>query len=390
MNNKILLVTSWEFPHVGGVSSHISLLAERLGISPADVINFSHITTEMTSSLFQKTMVKTSKVIGKILNLQTITTYSNALQKIIQKEDFEIIHCHDAMAAWAAIKMRQKFKRTYKIVVTVHGPTSRHMIEEGQLPNSPDVLKVEQCENEAWRGSDAIITVDKTQAEIVLEQGGVANKITIIPNAVDINKLKEIAHALPVMRKTDREWLFVPRRLTPKNGIEYAIRAMPLLQKKPLLLLAGSGIDKKKLEQLVKLLNLQNDVLFLGALHHEIMLPLMSASDIVLIPSVPIHGIVEATSIAAIEAMALGKPVVASGIGGLNELIENNRSGLLIPPGDSQKLAAAIELLLDNQELRNNIGKVAKKAVREQFSDDIWIKRHLNIYKSLLEQSRNQ
>lgn len=383
IDKKLLLVTSWEFPHVGGVSSHISLLADKLGISPSEVINFSHITNEMTSSLLRKSIVKSSKVIRKTFNLQTITIYSNALQRIIQKENFEIIHCHDAMAAWAAIKARQKFKRTYKIVVTVHGPTSRHMIEEGQHPNSPDVLKVQQCEKEAWHGSDAIITVDKTQAEIVLEQGAAPTKISIIPNAVDINKLKEIANALPLMRKPEREWLFVPRRLTPKNGIEYAIRAMPLLKKKPLLLLAGSGIDKEKLEQLVKFLNLQNDVLFLGALHHEIMLPLMSASDIVLIPSVPIHGIVEATSIAAIEAMALGKPVIASGIGGLNELIENNKSGLLIPPGDPQKLAAAIELLLDNQEVRSNIQEAAQQTVREQFSDDIWIKKHLEIYQNL-------
>jgi glycosyltransferase involved in cell wall biosynthesis len=384
MNKKLLLVTSWEFPHVGGVSSHISLLADKLEISHSEVINFRHITNENASSLLKKLIIKASRAIRKTFNFQTITTYSDALQKVIQKEDFEIIHCHDAMAAWAAIKARQKFKRNYKIVVTVHGPTSRHMIEEGQHPNTPDVLKVEQCEKEAWHGCDAIITVDKTQAEIVMEQGGVANKITIIPNAVDIQKLKKIAQALPVMRKTDREWLFVPRRLTPKNGIEYAIRAMPLLKKKPLLLLAGSGMDKEKLEQLVKLLNLQNDVLFLGALNHEVMLPLMSASDIVLVPSVPIHGIVEATSIAAIEAMALGKPVVASGIGGLNELIVNNMSGLLIPPGDPQKLAAAIELLLDNKELRSHIQEVAQQTVREQFSDDIWIKRHLDIYKTLL------
>lgn len=383
-NKNILIVTSWEFPHVGGVSSHISLLAEKLDISPLDVINFSDITNEMTCSLLSKSIIKTRKVIAKTFNFETITIYSNALQRIIEREDFKIIHCHDAMAAWAAIKARQKFKRNYKIVVTVHGPTSRHMIEEGQHPNSPDVLKVEQCEREAWLGCDVIITVDKTQAEIVLEQGGSQKKIYIIPNAVDINKLRKIANALPVMRKTDRKWLFVPRRLTPKNGIEYAIRAMPLLKTKPLLLLAGSGLDKVKLEELVEILDLQNDVVFLGALHHEIMLPLMNASDIVLIPSVPIYGIVEATSIAAIEAMALGKPVIASGIGGLNELIENNKTGILISPQDPQKLARAIELLLDNQEIKMFIEEGAKKKAEEQFGDDIWIKRHLDIYKSLL------
>lgn len=382
-NKKLLLVTSWEFPHVGGVSSHISLLANKLEIPIAEVINFKHITNEMASSLLKKTLVHSSKIISRTFRLQTITNYSNALQKIIQTKEFEIIHCHDAMAAWAAIKARKEFKRNYKIIVTVHGPTSRHMIEEGQHPRSPDVLKVQQCEKETWHSCDAIIAVDKTQAEIVVEQGAAQEKISIIPNAVDIFHIKGIAQALPVMRKIDREWLFVPRRLTPKNGIEYAIRAMPLLKKKPLLLIAGSGIEKEKLEQLVNSLDLQDDVRFLGALHHEIMLPLMSASDIVLIPSVPIHGIVEATSIAAIEAMALGKPVVASGIGGLNELIEDNKSGLLIPPSNPEKLAAAIELLLNSQELRSKIQEGAQQAVREKFSAGIWFKKHLEIYKKL-------
>lgn len=56
-NKKLLLVTSWEFPHVGGVSSHISLLANKLEIPIAEVINFKHITNEMASSLLKKTLV---------------------------------------------------------------------------------------------------------------------------------------------------------------------------------------------------------------------------------------------------------------------------------------------------------------------------------------------
>lgn len=103
-----------------------------------------------------------------------------ALKTLIEKTEFDIIHCHDVMATWAAIKARQSSKRNFKIISTVHGPTSRHMIEEGQHPKSADVRKVEQCEIEAWQGCDAIIAVDKTQAEIVISQGGIQDKIHII------------------------------------------------------------------------------------------------------------------------------------------------------------------------------------------------------------------
>lgn len=81
----------------------------------------------------------------------------------------------------------------------------------------------------------------------MLYHRGVFKTKFILSNAVDIEKIQKLADALPVMRMTNRVWLFVPRRLTPKNGIEYAIRAMVLFKERPLLLLAGSGLEKDKL-----------------------------------------------------------------------------------------------------------------------------------------------
>jgi glycosyltransferase involved in cell wall biosynthesis len=381
---KILLVTSWVYPHIGGVSSHLQLLARKLGISDNEVVSFKDIIEVQSRGLkrFETAFLRHSR---RILKLDNISLFAMTLSDIIAAKDCDVVHCHDAMATWAAIRARKRSGRNFSIVSTVHGPVSRHMIEEGYAPDSADVKKAIKCEIQAWAGADAIIAVDTLQGKIVESQGADPKKITVIPNAVDIDELERLADAVPVTAYGGRPWIFVPRRLSPKNGIEHIIRAMKLIEcsPKPLLLLAGDGLERKRLEDLVIELDLGRDVVFLGNLGHAIMIPLMKSSAVVVIPSVPVHGIEEATSIAAIEAMALAKPVVASAIGGLKELLVNGKNGILVPPAYPQSLAEAVSDLLADESKRVKIGSSARQTVIASFSDSHWIKRLLNIYSRL-------
>jgi len=319
----------------------------------------------------------------QLLKRETISLFAKTLSDIIEGKDFEIIHCHDAMATWAALRVRENSRVTFKIVSTVHGPVSRHMIEEGYEKDSADVKKVMKCEREAWVGADAIIAVDEGQAEIAKSQGGDSEKIIVIPNAVDINQIEKIATTLPIKKKDERPWILVPRRLSPKNGIEFAIRALHLIKSRPRLLLAGNGLDKERLEALVVQLNLEKDVIFLGGLEHAVLLPIMAVSDLVVIPSVPIHGIEEATSIAALEAMAFYRPVIASNIGGLKLLFQDGKNGILVPPADSAKLAEKIMQILSDRNKAETIGQYARKTVEEKFSVNLWFDKHIEVYSNL-------
>lgn len=384
---KVLLVTSWPFPHLGGVSSHIQLLASRLNIHESEVVNFRHIYEE-SIPLTNRLLKALERYSRKLLKMETISIYSKTLSFILAKKEFEIVHCHDAMATWAAIRARNATRKNFKIISTVHGPVSLHMMEDGYLPDSSDVKKVIKCEKEAWKESDAIICVDSGQTEIVKSQGADLQKIIIIPNAVDIDKINNYAKAFPITKKDNCNWILVPRRLSPKNGVEYAIRALSLIEHKPKLLLAGTGLERKSLEELVKQLGLQDDVVFLGGLEHSVLLPIMLAADIIAIPSVPVYGIEEATSIAAIEAMALGKPVISSNIGGLKLLITDDVNGILVPPADPDRLAECItKLLLDKQKCVN-LGIVARKTVEEKFSVDLWFDKHKRVYSKVLKDMR--
>jgi glycosyltransferase involved in cell wall biosynthesis len=270
------------------------------------------------------------------------------------------------------------------VVSTVHGPYSSHMIEEGFLPSSPDVVKVARCEREAWCGSDAIVAVDEGQARIVVEQGAEPRKVSVIPNAVDVKALGKLAAAVPISHSSARPWVLVPRRLSPKNGVEVAVRALAQMAQRPVLLLAGSGPERERLEKLAAQLHLEGEVVFLGALDRGMMIPMMAAADIVAVPSVPAFGIEEATSLAALEAMALRKPVVASALGGLCHLITDGANGVLIPPGDPRALASALARLMNDGGLRTQLGREARRVVEAKFSADSWKEEHLSIYRSVL------
>lgn len=380
---SVVLVTSWLYPHVGGVSSHIQLLSRKLGISDSEVISFRQIEVPSESRV-KWALQRMRWHAHKMLNVETISLHAAALTSLLSTLRYEIVHCHDAMATWAALRARGRFGKQFKIVSTIHGPVSRHMIEAGFTAESPDVKKVEKYEREAWAGCDLIIAVDTTQHDIAIEQGADVRKIRIIPNAVDCTVLERQVKVLPLARSESRAWAFVPRRLSPKNGIEYAIRAIAMMKQPPRLLIAGNGPEREKLMDLSDELGVGHLVNFLGALDHEIMMPMMASADVVLVPSIPIHGIVEATSIAAIEAMAIGRPVIASEIGGLRELIQNGVNGILVPPASPQELAKAIENLLSSPQLRHSIGDSAKRSVLEKFSSELWFSRHLAAYSEAL------
>src|SRR5205807_9332006 len=102
------------------------------------------------------------------------------------------------------------------------------------------------------------------------------------------------------------------------------------------------------------------------------------------VPSVVVAGVEEATSILMLEAMACGKPVIASRIGGLSEVIEHCRTGLLVPPEDSDALAASVVTTLSDPVLGRKLGAEARDFVVRGHSWDIVAQRTSSLYDELL------
>lgn len=207
--------------------------------------------------------------------------------------------------------------------------------------------------------ADKIVAVSNAVKSDIMKYDGIAGKkVEIIYNGIDIEKFKSSAGS-PV-----RERLGIPQgipvigtvgRLHPQKGQKYLLGAVSVLKNKfpeLRLLLAGDGPLRKELEDYAETLGITENVLFLG-MRRDIP-ELLSAMDIFVFPS-----LWEGLGNVLIEAMAAGKPVVATDIPPVREIVTSEDSGFLVPPADSQALAEAITLILEDSALREALGEAA-------------------------------
>lgn len=173
--------------------------------------------------------------------------------------------------------------------------------------------------------------------------------------------------------------LLVPRRLHEKNGVEYAVRALPLVvrEEDAAIVVVGDGPERTRLEALAGELGVAHRIRFLGARPNHEMPALLSSGDLAVIPS-----LMEATSVAALECMSCELPVVASDVGGLPEIV-NETVGTLVPPADPQALANGILALLRDPELAER-GRRGRARVQASWSNERLAHRHLEIYRALV------
>lgn len=129
--------------------------------------------------------------------------------------------------------------------------------------------------------------------------------------------------------------------------------------------LVGDGALREELEALTRRLGIAGAARFHGARSEAETLAQIAAADVLVLPS-----FMEGLPLVIMEAMALGKPVIASGVAGIPELVESGVSGILVPPSQWQALADAMALLARDPELRRKLGAAAKIAVMEQFAID--------------------
>jgi len=152
----------------------------------------------------------------------------------------------------------------------------------------------------------------------------------------------------------------------PYKGHRYLLEAIPLIKKKfsnVRFVLVGDGRTKNELEKFVQSRGLSEDVIFAGYYPQDQIIDVVGTFDIFVLPS--LH---EGLPYAILDAMSLGKPIVATKVGGIPEQINNGVSGILVPPRDSEELANAIIYLLTNEEKAKEMGLKAQKKVRDNFT----------------------
>jgi glycosyltransferase involved in cell wall biosynthesis len=158
-------------------------------------------------------------------------------------------------------------------------------------------------------------------------------------------------------------------RLALGKGHDVTLRALARLHnagRDARLSIIGSGPDRAVLESLVKELELEASVKFLGSLSEEDVIESLGHADVFVLASR-----VEPRAVAYMEAMALGLPTIGTDVGGSAEIITSEHDGLLVPSEDDERLASAIARLMDDPELRRQLGRNARRTAVERFDSRI-------------------
>ncbi len=174
----------------------------------------------------------------------------------------------------------------------------------------------------------------------------------------------------------------VAARLIPDKAHVNLFSALELVRErglKPKLLLAGAGPLEAELKAAVKAKKLGDQVVFCGLMPHADLMNLVQACDLFALASVR-----EGFGLAPAEAMLLERPVLATTAGGLVEVIEHGKSGILVPPGDVPALAEAMYTLIRDEALRRRLACAGRERVRANFGADEVARRWDEHYRSLL------
>jgi len=246
-----------------------------------------------------------------------------------------------------------------------------------------------RAEKPLWKGilgrlvaaGDHNLAASREIAEVA-ERLAPGHPVEPVTNGVDTDLFRPMEPTL-TREVPERKRIVVPRRLFPKNGVEYFVRAVPeiLARVDAEAILVGDGPEGPRLRALVDELGIADRVTFLGARPNAEMPGILSSADLAVFPS-----LMEATSVAALECMACGLPVAASNVGGLPEIVDDTVGGLFAP-ADPRDLARVVAGLLAREDV-DALGAAARRRVVASWSNARLARRHLDIYQRLLTRKR--
>lgn len=225
-----------------------------------------------------------------------------------------------------------------------------------------------------------------TAKEMAQRHSGLSSPV-IIPMGIDIEHFKKNTRSLPLLyQKAEgkRILLFVGRLINIK-GVHILIKAFSLLpdtiKTNTMLWIIGDGDEKPSLQQQVKALGVSNSVAFTGAISYQNISHYYSAADIFIGPSIQgSSGETEGQGVVLLEAFASSLPVIASKIGGIADIVEHKKTGLLVEPGHAQQLADAIVTLLSDTTLQKELIDSALNLVKHQYTWPHVTQKFLQIY----------
>ena len=307
-------------------------------------------------------------------HIQYITRSYLKASKTLKTQKIDIIH-HMFPAVYgqtfSLLAVKEKFSQPF-----IFGPVSAHFTRRplderiiNKITSTLHFKTISKCSHLV-----AITEQVKRLYSNLIDR----DKISVIPLGVNTKLFRPTTRN---KRKQEFELLFVGS-LYPIKGAKYLIRSMKYVvreEEEVKLRIIGEGPEKKRLELLAKRLGLRDKVIFEGFVPHNKIVRYYQNCDIFCFLTLG-----EPFGIAILEAMACGKPVVASNIGGPAEIVKDSETGFLVNPKNVRLVAKKIIQLIKNEKLREKMGRKARRTVMEKYSLEKISEKYHRLYCSLI------
>lgn len=293
------------------------------------------------------------------------------VEDLYSRFPFDLIHAHVAVPDGdAALKLKENFKKP--LVVTIHGADFAYTLHKNKRCNR--VVK------NVLAGADRVVAVSSKLKKVARGNMAQLSKMRTIHNGVTLSKLAGASgnKRKPVGGRT----ILSVSSLIDLKGIDYNLRAVAaLVEKYPDLryIVVGDGVERHKLKRLAAALKIEEHVCFKGELPHGRVMELMNECDIFALPSWN-----EAFGVVYIEAMATGKATVACRGAGIEDIIEDRVTGLLVEPRNLADLTVALDHLLASPGEARAMGARARDLVLENLTWEENARKNIEVYKEVL------
>jgi glycosyltransferase involved in cell wall biosynthesis len=277
---------------------------------------------------------------------------------------FDLIY--ERYSLWSYAGMERARAAGLPGVLEVNAPLIE---EQAEFRGLIDRAKAEEVAERAFEAAGVLIAVSEEVAAYLETYPGARGKVIVIPNGVDPERIKP--GPSPTPRESSCFTVGFVGSLKPWHGLSVLIEAFHQLQQeepRSRLLIVGDGPERAKLSEVIERRGLQSAVQLAGAVPSAEIPGRLASMDVAVAPYLPLTPFYF-SPLKMFEYMAAGLPVVASRIGQIARVIEHDVNGLLFPPGDSPALAAALQQLSTDPELRLRLGRQARHTVLQ---DHTW------------------
>jgi len=370
---KICIITFEYPPQIGGISHAINRIFKNLlkkGIEAHIVV----ISQNNNISFSEDNIHRFGSFSGNLKEINEIESkkLKDYLLKLDKEYNFNLFHAITIFPCGYLVTQIAK-QLNKAVIISARG-------DDG----TKDLLKIDlERKKEAINNADFLTFVSKEMLNFTDKFQPCKNKSKVILNAVDPSEFDY----LPNLKKPELKGFVIGIATTIREtkGFEYLLRAFLRFSEEyeSTLLLAGGFLTKEietKYTNLINKLKIQDKVIITDPIKHRLILNYTNLMDIYVLPSLFAEGCPNSL----LEAMYLGKPIIASDIGAIPELIRDKENGILVESKNANQIYENLILLKNNKELREKIGTQAKKDAKEIFNPDNESKQWIELYKKVI------